>query len=112
MAEIDAAVGTRVRALRGQRQMSQGQLAEAMQISQARLSQLEKGEAWSLDNVDRAAKGLRVSARDLLPDGTPPELGPVLDEDLATLVRLVHAARSRPAVWMDALDHLLRMRKP
>ena len=68
MAEIDKRVGERCRELRKLRQIKQADLAKAMNITAARLSQLEQGESWSLAMVAAAADGLRVRVFDMLPD--------------------------------------------
>jgi transcriptional regulator with XRE-family HTH domain len=65
--EIGKRVGHRIRVRRVELEMSQGNLAEALGISQSYLSYLEKGQRqMTIEMLEQIARVLRCSMADLL----------------------------------------------
>ncbi len=67
MSEIAARLGRRVRGLRAAKGLTQGQLADAVEVTQATLSRVERGQVGvSLEVLERLAIALGVSVARLL----------------------------------------------
>jgi transcriptional regulator with XRE-family HTH domain len=65
--EIGKRVGHRIKVRRTELDMSQGELAQALGISQGQMSYLEKGQrAMTLEMLETIARTLRCSISDLL----------------------------------------------
>jgi len=65
--ELTAKVGARIRSLRVERSMTQGELADTCKLAQAHLSGIEHGlSAITIETANRIADGLNVPAMYLL----------------------------------------------
>lgn len=62
-------VGSRIRAARTAKNLTQGELGRKAGIEQARLSRIERGAAIpSIEEVEKLARGMRVSVASLVDD--------------------------------------------
>ena len=59
-------IGQAVRMFREVSALSQAALAEASDLSQTTISNLESGKSFTVDNLNKAAEGLNVSVRALI----------------------------------------------
>lgn len=106
--DITTAIGTRVRAARAQAGMSRRKLAEAADVSERYLNQLENGDAnVSVGILSRVASALALEVKQLLPvEGT--ESG-ALDGPLAALIGQMSPREQTEAVAI--LERYLRDRR-
>ena len=81
--------------------MQQGELAALMGISQTRLSTLERGDPWALDQVGAAADALGVHPADLL----PLKPSPVDRPEFARVLDMLRAG-----AYLDAVDLIMCLR--
>ena len=67
--QIDIQFGSRIAALRKQRNISQEELAERCGVHRTYIGSIERGEkSPTLNTIERFAKGLNVSITDLFVD--------------------------------------------
>jgi transcriptional regulator with XRE-family HTH domain len=104
-------LGERVRALREQRGLSQGQLAELVSTHPQSLSQVERGiRSLTLQQVVKLSRALKVSTDEILGEPGRSSDGVIGDRKLLRRVRRIQELppAQREAV-LDMLDGALRM---
>ena len=89
--------GSRVRALREKKNVTQEELARRVELSRTSITNIEKGrQRVLLHQVVEIADALDAKPSDLLPKGTPEEAGPALRDDVARVIETLKSENSRP----------------